>query len=139
MDKGKLTWPYITDNYRYMAPTMKLKLKNLITGKEIIFNGIIDTGFDGELLLPWETYEKLELFKCEIPKKYWSIGVSVTGEEVSLRGSYVKVEINNGLTGIAITETYIRNERSLIGRGLLEKYVSKLDGPNKEFSLKLPR
>ncbi len=138
MCKKELTWPYITDNFRFMAPMMKLKLTNLVTGKGMVFNGVVDTGFDGELLLPWKTYETLELFKCEIPRKYWSIGVSVTGEEVYLRGSYVNIEINSELTGIAVAETYIHNERFLVGRGLLEKYVSKLDGPNKVFSLKLP-
>jgi len=109
---------------------MKISIRNPITGTTLAHEGLLDTGYDGLILLSWDTYLELGLRKCELPRKLWSTGVSVTGEEFPLRAAYAEVELG-GVRRLISVETYSDNNRRLIGRGFIEPYVTVLDGPKK--------
>jgi predicted aspartyl protease len=95
---------------------------------------LLDTGYDGCVLLAWDTYLELGLRRCEMPRKLWSTGVSVTGEEFPLRTAHARVELG-GRSMLVLAETYRDNSRRLIGRGFVEDYVTTLDGPRKELRI----
>jgi hypothetical protein len=44
----------------------------------------LDTGYGGDVLLPWEMYVDLELYGWECPKEHWSVGLSVPGEKFKI-------------------------------------------------------
>jgi len=96
---------------------------------------LVDTGYDGLILLSWDTYLELGLRKCELPRKLWSTGVSVTGEEFPLRAAYAEVEFD-GVGRLVSVETYRDNHCRLIGRGFIEPHVTTLDGPRKILRVK---
>jgi len=117
-----------------MAPAIKVSLTNPITRAHISFEGFLDTGFDGIILIPWDTYLELGLRKCELPRKLWSMGVSVTGE-VPLRAAHVELEMN-GMKKRVVAETFRGNLRKLIGGGYIEEHITTLNGPCKLLEIK---
>jgi len=125
-----LSWDYGNETLNYQAPRMKISVKNPITGTTLTHEGLLDTGYDGLILLHWNTYVELGLRKCELPRKLWPTGVSVTGEEFPLRTAYAEVEFD-GARRLVPVETYRDNTRRLIGRGFIEPHVTILDGPKK--------
>ncbi|MEM2133932.1 MAG: hypothetical protein QXG44_03725 [Candidatus Jordarchaeaceae archaeon] len=42
---------------------------------------LLDTGFDGMILIPWKTYTELKLEKCQFPDIFSQRGVTVSGGE----------------------------------------------------------
>jgi len=42
----------------------------------------LDTGYDGELLLPYKLYQGLALYQWEYPEEYWAVGKTVSGEMI---------------------------------------------------------
>jgi len=113
-----------------------MTIKNPLTGASTTQEGLLDTGYDGLILLPWSTYMELGLRKCELPRNLWSVGVSVTGEEFPLRTAHVEVEID-AVRRLALAETYHDNALRLIGRGFIESHVTILDGPKKLLRVKV--
>jgi predicted aspartyl protease len=109
---------------------MQIRISNPITKSETTYQALFDTGYDGLILLAWNTYLELGLRKCELPRKLWSTGVSVTGEEFPLRAAHAQVTLGE-TTMLVVAETYRDNSRRLIGRGFAEDYVATLDGPRK--------
>ena len=109
---------------------MQIRISNPITKSETTYQALFDTGYDGLILLAWDTYLELGLRKCELPRKLWSTGVSVTGEEFPLRAAHAQVELGETRM-LVVAETYRDNSRRLIGRGFVEDYVATLDGPRK--------
>jgi len=109
---------------------MKISIKNPINGATLTHEGLLDTGYDGLILLSWDAYVELGLRKCELPRKLWSTGVSVTGEEFLLRAAYAEVELGRARR-LVLVETYRDNVRRLVGRGFIEPYIAILDGPKK--------
>jgi len=109
---------------------MQIRISNPITKSETTYQALFDTGYDGLILLAWDTYLELGLRKCELPRKLWSTGVSVTGEEFPLRAAHAQVELGETRM-LVVAETYRDNSRRLIGRGFVEDHVATLDGPRK--------
>jgi len=110
-------------------------LRNPVTGAVSTQESLLDTGYDGLILLSWDTYLELGLRKCELPRKLWSTGVSVTGEEFPLRSAYAEVKLN-GIRRLVLAETYRDNRCRLIGRGFIELHMTTLDGPRKMLRIK---
>ncbi|MFQ5342111.1 MAG: hypothetical protein ACE5F6_11255 [Anaerolineae bacterium] len=90
----------------------------------------IDTGYDGGLLVPFELYAELGLFKWERPEEDWALGETVAGQTVVLPAADAEVLIP--ALGIAIpvmVETFWDNQAFLVGLQFMRRYKWLLDGP----------
>lgn len=90
----------------------------------------LDSGYSGELLVPWKMYVDLELYGWEYPEEEWSLGISVSGEyfEMPLSKAVLSIPGLKQDIGVRI-DTFEGNEQFLIGRGLMRRYAILLDGP----------
>jgi predicted aspartyl protease len=96
----------------------------------------IDTGFDGVILVPERVYKDLQLFRLEKPVSEWSTAETLTGEELALPSSSAIVELPDlDFRAQASVETFSGNIEYLIGMGLLEQFVTIIDGRKRESCL----
>jgi len=123
-------------NSEIHAPYLPLKIQdltgNFLHPKKGIVNGLIDTGYDGFILVPLKIFEKLNLMTTELPPDQISFAETIVGEKFKLRtalGQVVIPEISLSLT-IEI-DTYPTCYEILIGRQLLEFIILILNGPKK--------
>ena len=90
----------------------------------------LDTGYGGDVLVPWEMYVDLELYGWEYPEDQWSVGISVSGEEFEVplsRGVLVVPRLGREFD--VQIDTFEGNEQFLIGRGFIRRHKVLLDGP----------
>ncbi len=119
------------------APTIKFTLSDPLRNKNVITKGLVDTGYDGELLLSYTKYKELELVSFELPSSGSSIGETVTGERIEMKNSSASLELEE--TGISISievDTFKECQEILIGRRFLENFVTTLHGQSKKITLK---
>lgn len=121
---------YYENNTKNYTPIVKATLHDPLSEKSIETEMIIDTGFQGGVLLPLSTYVDLNLNIFEEPKV---VSRTAVGNIIELRKSKVIVELNN--TKIACTAyTTLGVMRSLLGREVL-KELGLLYNPPKELKL----
>jgi predicted aspartyl protease len=112
---------------RTLAGTVHSKSEELVQ---------LDTGYDGELLLPYQLYEDLGLAQWEYPEEYWSVGKTVSGEIINLILARGQVVIPRwGTASEVLIDTFDGNEEFLLGRRFIRKYKILLDGPGKRVCL----
>ncbi len=97
----------------------------------------IDTGYNGQLLVPYPLFETLNLHcwsLADSSKKI--IATTVTGQVIHLREAYVEVVIpKTGEVYQVVAQTFIGNTRFLIGRGFLRCFRILFDGPAQQTCL----
>ncbi len=108
---------YFKDNELNYAPFVKAVLHNPLGDKSIKIDLVIDTGFQGGVLIPLHTYIDLELNLFEEPK---IIAQTAIGSKIELRASKVLVEIN-GLNILCRAYTTLGVRKPLLGREVLKK------------------
>ena len=91
----------------------------------------LDTGYDGELLLPYKLYQGLALYQWEYPEEYWAVGKTVSGEMA--KGQVLIPKWNVALE--VFIETFEGNEEFLLGRSFIRKFKVLLDGPGNKVCL----
>jgi hypothetical protein len=90
----------------------------------------LDSGYSGELLVPWKMYVDLELYGWEYPEEEWSLGISVSGEHFEMPLSKAVLSIPRLGQDLEVsTDTFEGNEQFLIGRAFMRRYKILLDGP----------
>lgn len=90
----------------------------------------LDTGYDGELLVPYDLYVSLGLRDWEFPKELWSTGLTVSGESLSMALSRAFVVIPRlGQQYQVLVDTFEGNTEFLIGRAFMREHKILLDGP----------
>jgi len=114
-------------------PIINLKVYNPFKSKSETLSFLIDTGFAGGILLPFEVYLKLGLQLCEELK---SKGRLATGFEVELRTSKAILVIN-GEEILCTAYTTLGVMKPLIGRELLKKTTLKYEPKNGKLELDL--
>lgn len=135
----------MTVEYRYektlfsdiLAPKIpNLIIKNLLGSKQTNISVLVDTGYDGFLVVPEGIYEKLELDTFEIATDEIPIVETITGEKITLRTAHSLLEIKELLTETIIeVDTTPHCTEPLIGRQLLELFIAILNGPAKTLKL----
>lgn len=96
----------------------------------------IDTGYDGEILVPSDIYADLSLFKWEQPEEDWGIGQTISGQTLVLPAADAEILIPKLDTAVPVlAETFLDNEEFLIGMGFLQRYRWLLDGPARQTCL----
>jgi len=96
----------------------------------------LHTGYDGELLLSYELYQDLPLYKWEYPEEYWPVGKTVSGEIIELILAKGQVLIPRWNVALEVfIETFEDNEELLLGRSFVRKFKVLLDGPSSRVCL----
>ncbi|MHA1785367.1 MAG: hypothetical protein ACTSX4_06135 [Candidatus Helarchaeota archaeon] len=93
---------------------------------------LIDTGYDGYLMIPLTLFDQLKLISSELPPDQIRVAETIVGERFELRTALGNVKIK-GINELILIEidTYPNCAEILIGRQLLEKIIIKLDGINR--------
>jgi hypothetical protein len=90
----------------------------------------LDTGYSGDLLVPWEIYLQAELFGWELPEDQWKLGVMLSGAWVDMPQSEATLEIAGLDQPFSVqVDTFEGNTEFLIGRNFLKQHRVLLDGP----------
>ncbi len=108
---------YFRDDELNYAPFIEAVLRNPVGDKSIRIELVIDTGFQGGVLIPLPTYMDLGLNLFEEPK---IIAQTAIGSEIELRVSKAIIEIN-GLNILCSAYTTLGVRRALLGREVLKK------------------
>ncbi len=98
----------------------------------------IDTGYNGQLLVPYSLFETLNLHCWCLPDSppQKIIATTVTGQVIYLMEAYVEVVIpKTDEVYQIVAQTFIGNTRFLIGRGFLHRFRILFDGPARQTCL----
>jgi len=113
-------------------PLIVLPVKLLLPGSDQFSHEtelIVDTGYDGDVILSFDLFQLARYDYFTIPKSKWSIGQTITGEEIELPITQTLIEVNGNQFEVFIESHYSIDE-SLLGRRFLNKLITILDGPN---------
>lgn len=134
MQENKNCWNYRELDARVKIPVVPLRIVVNNSVKEYEF--ILDTGFDGQLLIPYITYKALKLHQFEFPPDLWAFGESISGELKPLRCSKALVKNEKlNFSQIVEIETFEQNDQFLLGLGLLRNFQAILEGRSEQICL----
>jgi len=90
----------------------------------------LDTGYEGEVLVPYGLYVKMELYGWEYPEIFWTVGRTVSGQVFRMPLSYGSLVIPKWGREFSVSiDTFEGNEEFLIGRAFIRRHKFLLDGP----------
>ncbi len=127
MSSGLKQKPYLINDRLNYAPAIKTVLKDPLKEREVVTELIIDTGFQGGVLIPIETYVSLNLNLYEELK---TLARTAVGKTVELRTSKAYVEVG-GREVLCSAYTALNVEKPLLGREVLSKVGLLYSPPNK--------
>lgn len=123
----RLCWP--SPDYYVIGIQVKNFKGQLHAGTETPV--MLDTGYDGELLLPYDLYERLELGAWQYPEKYWSVGLTASGERLIMPLSRARLIVSQWKREFEVlVDTFPGNAEFLVGRAFMRRFKFELDGPN---------
>ncbi len=108
---------YFENDKLNYAPYIKATLHDPLKRKSVTLELMIDTGFQGGVLIPLNTYVELGLNLFEEPK---IVGKTALGDKVELRVSKVFFEYNN-IRVLCNAYTALGVKKALLGREVLRK------------------
>ncbi|MCX9083803.1 MAG: hypothetical protein OIN87_03270 [Candidatus Methanoperedens sp.] len=91
---------------------------------------IVDTGFEGNILIPLKLYKKLGFHKYENPASESPLLETVAGMVIKIRSAPAKLRIENLEMTIDVWTMPDCNEL-LLGLAVLDNLLIKLNGPEK--------
>lgn len=124
---GRLFRTLACFKYRNGLPALRLKLMNYM-GETKETELVVDTGFSGGVLLPWEEYE---FFLCgELPRSLWRSYLTLVGRVPmrTARAIAIVEEVNARFEVYVETPLYGRGKK-LLGREVINKLTLLLEGP----------
>jgi len=130
--KEKNCWNYVDVGVRNKVPMVRLEI--IVSGKSYSFSFVVDTGYDGCLLVPYSVYRQLGLEKFELPKDEWSVGETVSGEILPLISAHCKIKIADTIFE-CIIETFEGNNNFLVGLDFLKNFNAEPRGSKQEICL----
>ena len=96
-------------------------------------DALIDTGYDGFIMIPIKIFDALNLISSELPQDQVSMAETIVGEHLELRTALGYVEIPKLKISLSLEiDTYSNCAEILLGRQFLEYLVITLDGQQKE-------
>lgn len=118
------------------APVVTIFVKDLMGNNPAKINALVDTGYDGYLMIPAAVYESVCLSKFELNLEMVPPLETFGGERIIIRSANGLVHIE-GLTEEFLCEidSHAICGEALIGRQLLALFRCTLDGPAELFSL----
>lgn len=96
---------------------------------------MVDTGFDGYLVIPENLFNKLKLFKYLIPNMN-IVGEIANGSIINFASAKGRITISELKIDLKIDiDTFKECNAPLIGRSLLNEFYCELQGPDKKVIL----
>ncbi|PLJ77377.1 hypothetical protein [Infirmifilum sp. SLHALR2] len=126
---------YYSSSERPPVPVVRLNVYTPSGRRGTTVEARVDTGFSGTLLLSIEEYLRLGLHLYEDAEKIE--GLVAGGYRVELRVSRCIVELG-GFREACEVYTTVFARRSLLGRGLLDRFTALLDAPRGVVRLEAP-
>ena len=129
----KIALPYSLDeNRREKLPVIRLKIVTPYKAYPAQWlDALIDTGFDGGLLIPPDHYRNAGLAATELPVEDWDIAESITGGTTLLQAAIAEVKIQGLEKAIELRiETFQGNTAILLGLNGIKTLFLCFDGPN---------
>jgi len=134
LSSGRGHRPYLINHELNYAPAIKTVLRDPLKEREVITELIIDTGFQGGVLIPIETYVSLNLNLYEELK---ALARTAVGRTIELRASKAFIEVG-GREVLCSAYTALNVEKSLLGREVLSKVGLLYSPPEKISFVKEP-
>ncbi len=120
------------------APYLTIILSDPLEANSIELTALIDTGFDGEILIPKDIYDKLKLKAFEFSIDVVSIAETAAGEHLELLSASGSIKIKGlDLISTITVDSHEKCKEILLGRKFLESYHTFLKGPEKELEIAL--
>ena len=126
----KVIFPYRKPEHsEVLAPCLKIKLGDPFFHKSVDILALLDTGYDGYMLIPQAVFESLDLFSYQYPDSS-SVGEFITGEKIKLLSAEAAVKISGiDYDFIIAVDSLMECNETLIGLEFLSSLVTILDGP----------
>lgn len=137
-------------NYRYKRPTITeveapfLPIRIFNEPKQAVYppkesvEALIDTGYDGYLIVPSKIFNDLKLNSSRIPQDEVLKAETITGDNLELITAFGHLELPDLNLIVAIEiDTTTHCSEILIGRRLLESLIIRLNGPKKELIVEI--
>ncbi len=123
-----------------LAPYLDISISDPFETSVIDASGLVDTGYDGELLIPSDLYETLKLEEFEFNQDSVVIAETASGEKLELLSASGAIKVKGLELAIIITiDTHDFCQEILIGRKFLESFNIILYGKKKNIDLELLR
>ena len=126
-------WELVNGSFR--TPLMVTSIQiydHLMNEWHELENVVVDTGYDGDVFLNYEVYERLGFRMVEMPATMFTKAEGINGKEISLRGTITSVKWANKQHETRV-ETFQGNSENIIGRGLLLRASHYYTKEKKEF------
>lgn len=138
------TWNYAAPPVSNVAaPYIEIVIydldRSLRYPSEGALNAMIDTGFDGYLIIPLSIFKELGLEGFEVPPDLIEVTETFTGESLKLRTSLAIIEIPELLQKRIEIDTHENCHEPLVGRLFLENLVTTLDGLKRKTTVSTPK
>ena len=121
-------WQFLNNTYRVKQFVINI---DLLSKKEVKWikyeNVIIDTGFDGDVLIPFEDFKNNGFDEALLIETEQFIAETISGEEIILLSALSEIKVNKKKIPV-IVETFPENKDTLIGRGVLTDLRVLIDG-----------
>ncbi len=119
-----------------LAPYVDLLISDPLGSKSIECSAMIDTGYDGEIVVPVKLYDDLNLSAFEYSENLFAKAETITGEKFVLRTASGSVTVKGIDVSIVTTiDTHRSLTETLIGRKFLESFDVLLKGKDKKIEL----
>lgn len=120
------------------APYVKLVISDPFEERKSEAEALVDTGFDGEILIPFKIYEDLNLQAFEFGQDTLSIAETASGERLTLSSASGAAKILGANFSLIVTiDSHLRCQEVLIGRKFLEAFNTLMKGQEKQVELEL--
>jgi len=135
----KLTFKYRTPaNSEVQAPYLRIALSDPLELNSIELAALVDTGFDGEVLIPKDIYDRLNLKAFEFSSGVVSIAETAAGEHLELLSASGSIKISgHDVISIITIDSHEKCKEVIVGRQFLESYHTLLKGPEKKLEIAL--
>lgn len=107
-------------NSSVLAPIIEIRISDSLGKKQRIGSALLDTGYDGFLLIPYHYYEYLNLQSYAIDEELSFYGESVSGDLIELLSSFGKIMIGSNFEMEGVIDTFKENTELLLGRSAIE-------------------
>ena len=127
-----------TSYFDLPAPFLELELATPLGDKSRRITGLIDTGYDGEIIVPISIFHELGLETFELSSDYFSVAETASGEQLRLISAYGTATMTElDLTIELVVDTHSKCQEPIIGRKFLENFDLCLLGNSQEFTLQI--
>ena len=127
----KICWPFLEKDHEIPLFTVELGLRSIhsinSTNSYFTKTFILDTGYDGDILLKNDLYRELGYETRQLPEEEWDVGETVTGELIRLPATIANCKLEEKVLEVRV-ETINSLKINLIGRSLISQLETWISG-----------